>query len=232
MPKAESAPATRRSTRISSKAAGPAAAQPPKETKAAVKKAPAPKKEAAAPKAKEPKEDNKADDKDAEAKPAAPVKAPSSKGAPLKLGQGLPKIKLEDNTGAEVDVSTLAAEKGVVIFLYPKADTPGCTNQACGYRDAHDEIAELGYDIYGLSKDSPSAQQKWINKKELNYKLLCDPDSQLIKKLGAFIPPKNTKRSHFVFEKGTGKLIDIALGVKAAEDPANTLKFLKNHHKA
>lgn len=208
-----------------------------------MKKAPAAKKEAPAPKAKEAKEDNKKEDKDAaEAKPAAaaaaPVKAPSSKGAPLKLGQGLPKIKLEDNTGAEVDVSTLAAEKGVVIFLYPKvsrgrwsrrrrvwwrgpaptcytccssclrrspapplaslltpqADTPGCTNQACGYRDAHDEIAELGYDIYGLSKDSPSAQQKvgsprsaslthqWINKKELNYKLLCDPDSQLIKK--------------------------------------------------
>ncbi|ORX35554.1 thioredoxin-like protein [Kockovaella imperatae] len=130
-----------------------------------------------------------------------------------------------------MDVSELVGEKGVVFFLYPKADTPGCTNQACGYRDIHSEIAKLGYDVYGLSKDKPAAQQRWKDKKELNYNLLCDPQSKLIKRLGAFLAPDKTKRSHFIFEKGSGKLIDAQIGVKPADDSRNTLDFLKKHHK-
>ncbi|WVQ97348.1 hypothetical protein IAU59_004459 [Kwoniella sp. CBS 9459] len=163
----------------------------------------------------------------------APADAPAETGprGQLKQGDKLPKIVLKDNGGNDVDVSTIAGEqKGVVIFLYPKADTPGCTTQACGYRDNFDKISEYGYDIYGLSKDKPEAQQKWITKKELTYKLLCDPESKLIKRLGAFVAPNNTKRSHFIFEKGSGKLVDIALGVKPADDPTNVLKFLEKHH--
>ncbi|OWZ55619.1 peroxiredoxin Q/BCP [Cryptococcus neoformans var. grubii Br795] len=147
-------------------------------------------------------------------------------GEVLKKGDRLPSIKLKDEEGNTVDVSTLAGEKGVVFFLYPKADTPGCTNQACGYRDMFDEIAVFGYEVYGLSKDTPTAQQKWKAKKSLNYHLLSDPKSKLIKRLGAFVPPKNTKRSHFIFEKGTGNLIDIDIGVRPAEDPNNVLGFL------
>ncbi|XAO23378.1 hypothetical protein I312_102156 [Cryptococcus bacillisporus CA1280] len=147
-------------------------------------------------------------------------------GEVLKMGDKLPSIKLNDEEGNTVDVSTLIGEKGVVFFLYPKADTPGCTNQACGYRDMHDEIAAFGYEVYGLSKDTPTAQQKWKTKKSLTYHLLSDPKSKLIKRLGAFVPPKNTKRSHFIFEKGTGNLIDVAIGVKPAEDPNNVLGFL------
>ena len=102
-----------------------------------------------------------------------------SKGA-LKLGDKLPKISIEDNEGKAVDVSGLAGkDRGVVLFLYPKvsgrssryksvaytdsssqADTPGCTVQACGYRDVHEDIVALGYEVYGLSKDKPAAQQK------------------------------------------------------------------------
>ncbi|WVQ62282.1 uncharacterized protein L199_000421 [Kwoniella botswanensis] len=178
------------------------------------------------------KEDTKSKEKE-EKKAEAPASAKAdtgSKGA-LKLGDKPPKITLKDNEGNDVDVSQLAGEKGVVVFLYPKADTPGCTTQACGYRDNYDQIKEFGYDIYGLSKDKSEAQQKWINKKELTYKLLCDPESKFIKRLGAFVQPNNTKRSHFIFEKGTGKLVDIALGVKPADDPTNVLKFLEKHHK-
>ncbi|RSH81956.1 uncharacterized protein EHS24_008155 [Apiotrichum porosum] len=258
MPKSDT-PATRRSARVASKAAVPSKPEPvkavkvtkPKEVKSKESKAPKSKEPAAEPEpeaepvaepetaepaVEEPKEDKKASSKKSSKgadKPASKDKKPPSssggRGA-LKEGQTLPKLTIEDNTGAEVDVSTLAGEKGVVIFLYPKADTPGCTNQACGYRDVHDEIAAFGYDIYGLSKDKPAAQQKWIDKKDLNYKLLCDPESKLIKKLGAFVLPNNTKRSHFIFEKGSGKLVDIALGVKPADDPTSVLKFLKNHH--
>lgn len=72
---------------------------------------------------------------------------------------------------------------------------------------------------------------QWIDKKTLNYKLLCDPQSQLIKRLGAFVEPNNTKRSHFIFEAGSGKMVDAQLGVKPADDPQNCLKFIKEHHK-
>ncbi|CAK9785222.1 thioredoxin-like protein [Cutaneotrichosporon oleaginosum] len=181
----------------------------------------------------EPAEDKADEDKSAEDKPKSSDnnKPPSASRGALQLGSTLPKLTLQNEDGEDVDVSTLTGERGVVIFLYPRADTPGCTNQACGYRDLSAELGELGYDVYGLSKDKPAAQLKWKTKKELKYHLLSDPESKLIKRLGAFIAPSNTKRSHFIFEKGSGKLIEAALGVKAAEDPKNALKFLQSHHK-
>lgn len=66
-----------------------------------------------------------------------------------------------------------------------QADTPGCTNQACGYRDIHSELSDLGYGVYGLSKDKPTAQLKWKTKHTLGYSLLCDPEDKLLKRLGA-----------------------------------------------
>lgn len=58
-----------------------------------------------------------------------------------------------DNTDTDVDISSLTKERGVIFFTYPKANTPGCTNQACGYRDVYDEIQQAGYDVYGVSQD-------------------------------------------------------------------------------
>ncbi|BEJ10685.1 hypothetical protein CspHIS471_0101070 [Cutaneotrichosporon sp. HIS471] len=181
------------------------------------------------------KDDKMDEDKPTQDKPKSKDetngKPPSASRGALQLGSGLPKITLQNEDGEDVDVSTLTGERGVVIFLYPRADTPGCTNQACGYRDLATDLGELGYDVYGLSKDKPAAQLKWKTKKEFKYHLLSDPESKLIKRLGAFVLPNNTKRSHFIFEKGSGKLIDIALGVKAADDPKNALKFIESHHK-
>ncbi|ODN84114.1 hypothetical protein L202_00126 [Cryptococcus amylolentus CBS 6039] len=161
-----------------------------------------------------------------EVTPATESEDDEADGPTLKLGDKLPSIKLKNEDGELVDVSTLAGEKGVVFFLYPKADTPGCTNQACGFRDMYAEIAAYDYEVYGLSKDLPTAQQKWKAKKNLNYHLLSDPKSKLIERLGAFVPPKNTKRSHFIFEKGTGELIDAEIGVRPVEDPNNVVAFL------
>lgn len=92
------------------------------------------------------------------------------------------------------------------LLMELKADTPGCTNQACGYRDMYDEIAAFGYEVYGLSKDTPTAQQKvlavcallsspgliyfqWKTKKSLTYHLLSDPKSKLIKRLVLDLDP-------------------------------------------
>lgn len=73
----------------------------------------------------------------------------------------------------------------LVIFSYPKANTPGCTTQACGFRDIHEEIAKLNYAVIGLSADPPKSQKSWKTKNTFQYHLLSDPKKELLKKLGA-----------------------------------------------
>ncbi|THU85957.1 peroxiredoxin Q, partial [Dendrothele bispora CBS 962.96] len=146
----------------------------------------------------------------------------------LKIGDTLPSLTVKNEKGEDVEVATLTAEKGVVLFCVPKADTPGCTTQACGYRDIYTEFTAVGYDIYCVSADSSEAQLKWQTKKTLPYPLLSDPSRTLIAALGAADKGTKTKRSHFVFEKGTGKLVDKKVPVKAGDSPKIALDFIKS----
>ncbi|KAG1787310.1 thioredoxin-like protein [Suillus variegatus] len=145
--------------------------------------------------------------------------------APIDIGDILPSITLKNEQGEDIDTGSIAAEKGVVLFLVPKADTPGCTTQACGFRDIWQEFASLDYDIYGVSADSSAAQSKWQTKKQLPFPLISDPKRSLIGVLGAGDGNK-TKRSHFVFEKG-GKLLDKRMPVKPVDSPRLALEFIK-----
>ncbi|CCM02428.1 uncharacterized protein FIBRA_04526 [Fibroporia radiculosa] len=144
----------------------------------------------------------------------------------IEIGDSLPSLTLKNEKGEDVDVDTLASEKGVILFLVPKADTPGCTNQACGFRDIYPDFTSYNFDVYCLSADSPSAQTKWQTKKNLPYALLSDPKRQLISALGAGESGK-TKRSHFIFEKG-GKLVERRIPVKPADSPKLALEFVKS----
>lgn len=149
----------------------------------------------------------------------------------LEVGDDLPDITLKNEKGEDVIVNSLAsAEEGVVFFLVPKADTPGCTTQACLFRDSYSEFKTLSYAVYCVSADTPQAQKKWQDKKELPYPLLSDPKRAFIKTLGAFKAPKSTTRSHFIFEKGTGKLVEKKSTVKPGESAKLALEFLKEHH--
>ncbi|KAI0717344.1 thioredoxin-like protein [Cerioporus squamosus] len=145
---------------------------------------------------------------------------------PINIGDTLPSYTLKNEKDEDVDVATLTAEKGVIFFLVPKADTPGCTQQACGYRDIYPDFASLNFDVYCLSADKPAAQSKWQTKKNLPYPLLSDPQRVLITALGAGEGGK-TKRSHFIFEKG-GKLVDKKIPVKPADSPKLALEFVKS----
>ncbi|KAI0087206.1 thioredoxin-like protein [Irpex rosettiformis] len=144
----------------------------------------------------------------------------------IDIGDALPTLTLKNEKDEDIEVSSLATEKGVVLFLVPKADTPGCTTQACGFRDVYPDFTSSGFDVYCLSADSPTAQSKWQTKKELPYPLISDPKRQLIKALGAANGAK-TIRSHFIFEKG-GKLVDKKNPVKPAESPKLALDFIKS----
>jgi len=148
----------------------------------------------------------------------------------LQVGDNLPDITLKNEKGEDVIVSSLtSAEQGVVFFLVPRADTPGCTTQACLFRDSYSEFKTSSYAVYCISADTPQAQKKWQDKKELPYPLLSDPKRTFIKSLGSFKPPKSTTRSHFIFEKGTGKLIEKKSSVKPAESAKSALEFIKKH---
>ncbi|KAI0916155.1 hypothetical protein AcV5_003169 [Taiwanofungus camphoratus] len=157
-----------------------------------------------------------------------PVESP--KLASIDVGDSLPSLIIKNEKGEDIDVATLALEKGVILFLVPKADTPGCTNQACGFRDIYPDFTSYNFDVYCLSADSPTAQTKWQTKKNLPYALLSDPKRVLISALGAGEGGK-TKRSHFIFEKG-GKLVDKRIPVKPVDSPKLALDFVKTFSSA
>ncbi|KAL1757663.1 thioredoxin-like protein, partial [Schizophyllum commune] len=140
----------------------------------------------------------------------------------------LPSLTLKNEKDEDVDVGALAAkaERGVVLFLVPKADTPGCTTQACGFRDVYSDFEKEGFQVYCVSADKPTAQAKWQTKKSLPYSLLSDPERALIGALGAAKGGK-TARSHFVF--GTdGKLLDRKMPVKPVDSPRLALEFIRS----
>ena len=95
----------------------------------------------------------------------------------LKEGDKAPAIKLETDTGEKFD---LAKHKGskVVVYFYPRADTPGCTIEAKEFNDAYQKIAEKGAEVFGISPDTPKAQTKFKDKFGLGFTLLCDVDKE------------------------------------------------------
>jgi peroxiredoxin Q/BCP len=103
----------------------------------------------------------------------------------LKAGDTLEDFTLKDDRGADVRWSSLRG-KPVVIFAYPKADTPGCTREACAFRDLAGEFAAKGVTVYGISADSVDRQAKFREKYGLTIPLLSDPDKKVLTALGAW----------------------------------------------
>jgi peroxiredoxin Q/BCP len=105
----------------------------------------------------------------------------------LKLGDPAPGLKLKTDGDAGFD---LQARKGqwTVLYFYPKADTPGCTKQACAFRDNISEIRKLGADIFGVSADDVEALRKFKKNHNLNFTLLADPGLEAIHAYGTKMP--------------------------------------------
>lgn len=98
-----------------------------------------------------------------------------------------PSFNLPDSDGKNHTLSDYAG-KWVVLYFYPKDDTPGCTVEACSLRDARDELAELGAEIIGVSKDDPSSHEKFKAKHSLNFTLLTDVKGEVLEAYGAWGP--------------------------------------------
>ena len=101
------------------------------------------------------------------------------------IGKPIPPFALSDDQGGTVTPGTLEGA-WTVIYAYPKDATPGCTTEACDFRDNWARVQAAGAKVYGISKDSVASHQKFIAKQELPFPLLSDPDKALLTPLGAF----------------------------------------------
>ena len=102
----------------------------------------------------------------------------------LKIGDKAPDFKLKDETEREISLSSL--DKKVLIYFYPKDDTPGCTKEAFSIRDVYDDILEAGAVVIGISKDDARSHERFKSKYNLPFYLLSDPDNEVIEEYGAW----------------------------------------------
>ncbi len=102
-----------------------------------------------------------------------------------KVGEAAPAFKLESSSGETIDSSKLKG-KPFVLFFYPKADTPGCTKEACGFRDAIAGYKKLSAAVFGISPDPLKDVEKFAKKFDLNFPLLADEDHAIAEKYGTW----------------------------------------------
>jgi len=97
----------------------------------------------------------------------------------LKIGQAAPEFSAKDQNGNQVQLSDFKGKK-LVLYFYPKDDTPGCTKEACNLRDNYQRLREKGYEVVGVSADSEAKHQKFSTKYDLPFRLIADEDKKVI----------------------------------------------------
>jgi peroxiredoxin Q/BCP len=151
----------------------------------------------------------------------------------LKAGDMAPDFTLTSDAGASVRLSDLRGKR-VIVYFYPKDDTPGCTIQACGLRDAYPQIAERNGVVLGISPDDEKSHQQFKTKFDLPFTLLVDPDHQVAELYGAW--GENSAygrtytgiiRSQFIVDE-QGRLADVQLPIKANASAERALHILES----
>ncbi len=149
----------------------------------------------------------------------------------LEAGTSAPTFTLADKDGAPVSLSDFAGSK-VVLYFYPAASTPGCTTQACDFRDNLASLAAAGYQVLGVSKDSGAQLQKFSDHEHLTFPLLSDPDLSVHKAYGTYGEKSmygktvmGVIRSTFVIDE-SGTLEHALYNVKATGHVASLRKKL------
>jgi peroxiredoxin Q/BCP len=148
------------------------------------------------------------------------------------VGSVAPDFTLPADDGSMVRLSDLRGRR-VVLYFYPKDDTPGCTTQACGFRDNYVEISEKDAVVFGISPDGVNSHVKFRTKFDLPFRLLADEDHKVAELYGVWGEKNNYGktyfgiiRSHFVVD-AEGKIADVQYGVSAEDSVANALATLR-----
>jgi peroxiredoxin Q/BCP len=149
----------------------------------------------------------------------------------LSPGDTAPDFTLPDADGKNVSLSDFRGQS-VVVYFYPAASTPGCTKQACDFRDNLADLNGAGYQVLGVSPDKPAKLAKFIDAEKLTFPLLSDPEKAVLKQWGAFGEKKNygkviqgVIRSTFVVD-ADGKIDKAFYNVRATGHVAKLIKDL------
>jgi peroxiredoxin Q/BCP len=139
----------------------------------------------------------------------------------LSIGDPAPDFVLPSDSGKAVSLSEFRGRR-VILYFYPKDDTPGCTTQACGFRDHYPEITERNAVVLGVSPDGAESHRKFKSKHHLPFPLLVDADHSVAKSYGVW-NGLSLIRSHFVIDED-GNLADIRIRVDPHESVAGAVK--------
>jgi len=145
----------------------------------------------------------------------------------------VPNFLLQDQDGNNKSLNDYAG-RWLVLYIYPKDNTPGCTKEACTFRDQRDELAKMGdAEVVGVSKDSVASHKKFAEKHHLNFNLLSDPNLELIKALNSYQPKTifgktmlGVKRNTFLIDP-KGLIVKEYLGVDPTTNASEILEDLK-----
>lgn len=149
----------------------------------------------------------------------------------LNVGDRAPDFTLSDDGGRQYSLSDFAG-KTLVLYFYPKDNTPGCTRQACAFGALYGQFKALGAEVVGVSKDSASSHAKFRQKYSLPFIMLSDPDKSVHAAYGAMGEKKlygkvmvGTIRTTYVIKDGA--IVYAKAGVSPDKNPAEVLEFLK-----
>ncbi len=145
----------------------------------------------------------------------------------LEAGKKAPAFSLQDQSGNTVKLSGFKGRK-VLVYFYPRADTPGCTTQACGLRDVLGKVGDTA--VIGISPDKPTAQAKFDQKYGLGFPLLSDVDHEVAEKYGVWVEKSmygrhymGIERSAFLIDE-TGKLANVWYKISPKDTSARLLE--------
>lgn len=148
-----------------------------------------------------------------------------------KVGSSAPDFTAKDQNGEEISLKDYRGKK-VILYFYPKDNTPGCTTEACNFRDNYQSLMARGLDVIGVSADSSKSLEKFIDKYTLPFKLLADTDKEVIIKYGVWGPKKfmgktydGIHRTTFVINE-EGKIEHIIEKVKNKEASKQVLDLI------
>lgn len=152
----------------------------------------------------------------------------------VEIGQNAPDFELMASNGEKVKLSDFRG-KNVVLYFYPKDMTPGCTTQACDFRDKHESFAELNTVILGVSPDQEKSHTKFIEKYDLPFLLLVDDEQKAAEQYDVWKLKKNFGKEYMGIERSTfiidkeGKLVKEWRKVKVADHVEEALKYIEEN---
>lgn len=153
----------------------------------------------------------------------------------MELGEQVKDFALPDQEGNQVRLSDFEG-KYVVLYFYPKDMTPGCTTEACDFRDSHESFQELDAVIVGVSPDPESRHQKFIDKHDLPFTLLSDENHEVAEQFDVWKLKKNFGKEYYGIERSTfiidkeGKLMKAYRKVRVKDHVADALTYLREEN--